>query len=317
MNNNIKTEIIYYGMSTDFEFEFNLCGCCHMRLLTSVTDDKTELLKALQRSITRSRVILIIGNITEENNIISFVADSIGYKTEKVDTESYEIANPENAIMVKGSVPLITDDGIYGGCIIESGPQSMIFLTEEKDVRRAIMKELVHSYIKDLSEYPIEAINTSPSNEITTKIEETNDNLEENAISEATEVLEVEEEALEADEEKTEEPIIEESTIEEPIIEEPENDPFKIETLLNKPPITIEDYETDKTDESEEAEEDNDFYKAKQPASVGAIDIFTLILSVILLVILAFVVYSYIYLPLSEGISVFDNIKNIFSFLMG
>ena len=70
MNSNIKTEIIYYGLATDFEFEFNLCGCCNMRLLTSVADDKTELLKALQRSITRSRVILIIGNLNEENNNI-------------------------------------------------------------------------------------------------------------------------------------------------------------------------------------------------------------------------------------------------------
>ena len=72
MVSSVKTEIIYYCGPTDFEFEFNLNGSCHMRLLTSVANDNTSLLRALQRSITRSKIILIIGEIKGENgNVIS------------------------------------------------------------------------------------------------------------------------------------------------------------------------------------------------------------------------------------------------------
>ena len=39
MFQNVKVDIIYYDTSTDFELEFNLCGCCRMRLLTDKTDD--------------------------------------------------------------------------------------------------------------------------------------------------------------------------------------------------------------------------------------------------------------------------------------
>ena len=37
---NLRSDIIYYKSSSDFELEFNLCGCCRMRLLTDKPSNK-------------------------------------------------------------------------------------------------------------------------------------------------------------------------------------------------------------------------------------------------------------------------------------
>ena len=36
----MKVDVIYYKTNTDFEMEFNLCGCCRMRLLTDKAPDR-------------------------------------------------------------------------------------------------------------------------------------------------------------------------------------------------------------------------------------------------------------------------------------
>ncbi|MBO4732944.1 MAG: hypothetical protein J5662_00560, partial [Clostridia bacterium] len=41
-------------------------------------------------------------------------------------------------------------EGYFGGCIIESGNQSIIVLTENRTLRKSIMKTLVHPYIEDM-----------------------------------------------------------------------------------------------------------------------------------------------------------------------
>ena len=40
MFQNLKVDVIYYKTNSDFEMEFNLCGCCRMRLLSDKTPDK-------------------------------------------------------------------------------------------------------------------------------------------------------------------------------------------------------------------------------------------------------------------------------------
>ena len=310
MVNNIKTEIIYYCGPTDFEFEFNLCGSCQMRLLTSTANDKSSLLKALQRSIARSRVIIIVGNLNGEDGIISLVSKSIGYSCEKIDTNIYDVNLTDNSLIIKDSVPLITDNGQFGGCIIESGPQSMIFLTEDKKIRKGIMNNLVHGYIKDLSEYPIQAVIQEEIAPVTTQIEPQDDNFETEVI-EDTEKTEQIKEIIEEDEIIPEEVI---EQIEEHAYIEPEIDPYNINNLLTQEKSEEITFKSD----NEPIYED-DFYdepNAQRQHSNKVLDIFTLILSVILLLTLAFVFYSYIYLPLNNGISIGENFKNIFSFLL-
>ena len=53
MFQNIKVDIIYYKTATDFEMEFNLCGCCRMRLLTDKAPDRKSMVHGI--SIARAR----------------------------------------------------------------------------------------------------------------------------------------------------------------------------------------------------------------------------------------------------------------------
>ena len=39
---NFKIDLIYYNTQTDFEMEFNLCGCCRMRTFNDKCTDKNS-----------------------------------------------------------------------------------------------------------------------------------------------------------------------------------------------------------------------------------------------------------------------------------
>ena len=150
MFHNMKADIIYYKTATDFELEFNLCGCCRMRLLSDKTPDKKSFVLSLARAVSRSNVILIAGPLFGEDNSIKAVTEAINISTEIVDNAAFGISGNQEIEIIKGSTPLVTPEGYFGGCIIESGPQTMILLTDNKNVRKPIMKTLIHPYIEEL-----------------------------------------------------------------------------------------------------------------------------------------------------------------------
>ena len=323
MVQSIKTEIIYYGIPSDFEFEFNLCGCCQMRLLKETANDTGSLLRTLQKGIARSRVIFVIGNITGENNSINIISKAIGYSCEKLDTSFYDVKSTEPIYIIKNSVPLISSDGTFGGCIIESGPQSMIFLTEDKRVRKEIMQNLVNAYISDLSRY--QYVPEAEEEEIPEAVEPVTPEevVPEEAATEAVETETVETEAKEAEAEEIEVEVDEADTPQEfeDIMSSSEGgeeeseeayDPYKIENI-----VTPEDVDLSETESYEEEEIEDAYVAANDNNRTKGLNIIILILSSILLVLLAFIVYSFIYLPLSNGISITDNFTNLFSFLKG
>lgn len=147
---NLRSDIIYYKSGSDFELEFNLCGCCRMRLLTDKPSNKKTFVHSLARAVSRSRVILIAGPLFGEDNTIDIVAQALGTSTEAVDNSAYNIASDDEIQIIKGSLPLVSEDGSFGGCIIESGPQTMILLTDNKTLRKSIMSSLIHPYISEL-----------------------------------------------------------------------------------------------------------------------------------------------------------------------
>ncbi len=309
MVQSIKTEVIYYGMDGDFEFEFNLCGCCQMRMLKESVNDNAALLKALQRGIIRSRVIIIVGNILGESGTISLVSKAIGYACETLDTDIYEINSDEPITIIKNSVPLITKNGTFGGCIIESGPQSMIFLSDDKKIRKEVMSSLVNSYITDLSRFPTQLQTDNEIPAIEDKTEET-DNIELENVNEVLIEQEVEQ-TVDGSEPPME---FEDFSTYSDEAKEAANDPYNIANLP-----TSEDVDIVLDEESDDENDNSDeFYETNEAnISTRSINIATLILSILLLVLLGFIVYSFVYLPLSNGISVSENFKNIFSFLKG
>ncbi|MBO4692797.1 MAG: hypothetical protein J5659_00170 [Clostridia bacterium] len=151
MIQNIKVDIVYFATPTDFEFEFNLGGCCHMRLLNGKAKDKKEFVNSLARAVSRSRIILCVGPIFGEDGLISITSTAISRPLKAVDNTAYGIASDSEIKIIDGAVPLVTPEGYFGGCIIESGPQTIVLLTENKTVRKSIMKNLIHPYIEETS----------------------------------------------------------------------------------------------------------------------------------------------------------------------
>ena len=151
MVQNLKVDIIYHQSPSDFEMEFNLGSSCHMRLLSDRTTDKKGLIKALVRGVARSRVIICCGPLFGAEGLVSIVAKAIGAGTDLCNNKTYGINSDEEINIIKGSTPLVTPDGYFGGCIIESGPQTIILLTENKTFRKSIMKTLIHPYMAEIS----------------------------------------------------------------------------------------------------------------------------------------------------------------------
>ena len=151
MIQNIKVDIVYYMTATDFEFEFNLGSCCHMRILNDKVKDKKSFVNSLARAVSRSQIIISCGPLFGEDGLISMVATAINHGLETVNNRAYGLSSGDKIEIIEGSVPLVTTEGYFGGCIIESGSQTIIVLTENRTIRKSIMKTLVHPYIEEIS----------------------------------------------------------------------------------------------------------------------------------------------------------------------
>lgn len=151
MIQNMKVEIIYYSIGSDFEMEFNLCGCCRMRLLTDKTETQVEFVKSIARAVKRSKVIFACGPLFSDKGLIATVSKATGIKTTVIDNKEYSIESEDKIEVLDGSTPLVTSDGVFGGCIIENGPQTIIILSQSKSIRKKIMKDLIYPYITKLS----------------------------------------------------------------------------------------------------------------------------------------------------------------------
>ena len=157
MYQNIKVDLIYYNTPADYEMEFNLAGCCRMRLLSDKTTTIKAFLQSLARAVERSRIILGIGPLFGDNGLLSIVSHAIGYPMIPVDCAAYGLQSDAPLSLIANSTPLVTDNGILAGCIIESGPQIMILLSENKMVRKTVMIPLIHPYIAQLSIQDLES----------------------------------------------------------------------------------------------------------------------------------------------------------------
>ncbi len=145
----IKADIIYYATASDFELEFNLCGCCTMRLLSDKPKESAAFVRSLSRAVSRSQVVFAIGNAEGENAILPDLCTAIGYELNETDLSAFGIE--KSALLPNGAIPLVSSAGELGGCVIECGPQAIIVLFEERETRKTICRELVHGYIRELA----------------------------------------------------------------------------------------------------------------------------------------------------------------------
>ncbi len=242
MIQNIKVDLIYYATSSDFEMEFNLCGCCRMRLLSDKAADRKSFVNALSKAVSRSKVIIACGCLFGAEGIINTVAAAIGKTVVTADNKAYGINSEENIGIIDGSVPLVTTDGIFGGCIIECGPQTIIALTDSKSVKKAILKNLIHPYISELSIISEKTENTAAV------IEQPAKEVSEEADEAPTEILEEEPAEEEAEETVTEET---ETEAEETEAEDSEANDAEVEDA------EVEDMDESADDKQDTAEEES------------------------------------------------------------
>lgn len=151
MIQNIKVDTIYYLTNSDFEMEFNLCGCCKMRLLTDKAENPKNFVGLLSRAVSRSQVIICCGKLFGNDGLIKIVSQAVKRPLSAVNNSEYGIADDNEINIIEGAVPLVNQDGCFCGCILESGPQSIILLTDNKSIRKTVMKSLIHPYIEELS----------------------------------------------------------------------------------------------------------------------------------------------------------------------
>lgn len=330
MVQNLKVDIIYHLTPSDFEMEFNLCGCCRMRLLSDKTTDKKGFIKALARDVSRSRVIIACGPLFGADGLIATVATAIGNGTVVCDNKTYGIASDEQIHIIKGSTPLVTPDGYFGGCIIESGPQTIILLTENKAFRKSIMQNLIHPYIDEISYIPTKSspltAAAEPKTVFETAVTENENYLTDTTADtnepdiEQTEPLPIpkpehnidfvmdDEELDKSDSSLDAEPS--------PIFDNSYNTMY---TEVEKPQEVMarysEPYTPSESDNMFVTDTDNDdkFEKSKRNDSTRAMDIAVVILVLLLLLAVLALVYLIVLKPMTMGISTGDYLKEIFA----
>ncbi len=149
---NLKIDIIYYKTSSDFELEFNLSGCCRMRIFKDKVDTQKGLINTLARDVARSKIIIVVTDLFGDDSGVPALSKAIGLPLIAPNKEEYGIKTADTIYMPDTSVPLVTKSGIYGGCIIESGPQSIIIVSSVRSLRHEIMKAYVHNYVFDVGQ---------------------------------------------------------------------------------------------------------------------------------------------------------------------
>ncbi len=147
---NLTLEVIYYKEPTDFKMEFDLCGNCNLRFLSFSAKDKKSFISALANGVARSRVIMAVGDFSKTGNeyLPKIIADAIGYELKPIKSEGLAVQDGEDYTLPESAIPLVTENGILGGCVLESNDQAIILLTNEKKLRHKIINELICPYLQ-------------------------------------------------------------------------------------------------------------------------------------------------------------------------
>ncbi len=325
MLQNLRVDVLYYRTATDFEMEFNLGGCCNMRTFTDKTDTRKGLVSLLARAVSRSRVIIVCGPLFDEKGLISTVAAAVSKSLVAADNAAFGIESDERIEIIDGSMPLVTPEGFFGGCILESGPQTIILLTENKSIRKTVMKKLIHPYITELSYSAFhEGDNAPVKPSVPTPVAEA----EEEPVTEEAAEEEITEETDTAEEPAAEEPETEESeTEEEPVGDEPFeiNMDAALEAELRREiedeinGMDLEDIEDEPEDTDPPVKEEKPVYtpapsyeEEAEYTPVNPVNVWIIVLLVMLLLVIGVIAYLLVFIPLKDGIDIPTYIRSLF-----
>jgi hypothetical protein len=289
-----------------------------MRLLSDKMQDKKSFVHSLARAVSRSNVILISGPLFGENGTIQTVAEAINTTTQNVNNKEFGIDSEQEISILKDSTPLVTSDGYFGGCIIESGPQTMILLTENKDIRKTIMKTLIHPYIEEL--YAAQIKFSESSQEQT--FEDDNIIISDDSCDEITskevqdEVIIQEDETNESDTESSDSSPEDLASDDYQPEQEEVVDLFVEPTKLDRQ--TVERYTQEYTIKEDYYNYDQeDFYAVDTPKRKIPFSLPVLIISIVLLLVIAVLFFCIFIVPAQQNISPVANLQEIFTTMFG
>ncbi len=212
----IRLEIIYYKIPSDYEMEFKFTvGYKYKsRTLTCRTHSPQEFVSALSNAASRNRVIMVVGKLDGELELCDLIAKSTSLPLCAVDKQTYNITDESEILLPQSAIPLVTN-GQIAGCLLENSAQSIILLGDNKPLRDAVMKDLVLPYVTDITTHKkTDSVQSSEEELFEAETQETVDGNDTVAI--ATQEIETEEktELLE------EQPILEEIEISSHSVEE-------------------------------------------------------------------------------------------------
>lgn len=159
MSVGIKIEFIYFCQNNDPRLEFGIHGDYPMRTLSSSCEDYKQYLLSLKKAVSRNNIIIVVGGFNENGEIAEITGRAVGRRIVKYDYKKLGFGNvlfaPEK--LPENSLPIIDKNGVFSGALLESGPQSIILISESSPDKVYVMKELIAPYI---FEFYNSAINT-------------------------------------------------------------------------------------------------------------------------------------------------------------
>ncbi len=328
MISNLKVDIIYYKTSSDFELEFNLSGCCRMRIFKDKVDSPKMLVNTLARDVSRSRIIILVTDLIGDKNGVEIVSGAIGYNYEPVDKLAHSIKSGDNIKAPKGALPLVSKTGQYGGCIIECGKQSIIMVSSDRPLRHEVMRTYIHQYIFDINQ--VEAYNerlrhesssnpiiegsnilssarqdlsshTSQPNDFKAEESEINDEdtTEENC-TEQENAQSIAEQEEPSNFETAEEDNVSDDTDQEPIEQEPQSEQNEDDDVIRSSSEGFVAMLSNINDSDTHSEEASNINRNIRRRPKGA-NIALLIITIFLLICFGLLAYYFVYVPIITG----------------
>lgn len=149
MAKDVKIELIYYKTKTDFSLEFGLHGNYPLRILSNSCDDLRSFFQFLKRAVSRSEIIITVGGYDEEGYIPELLGKSIGKNMVVPNYRQLGIITDRSYPLPAGAVPLSSERKLFGGFLIECGPQAIISLSDDRKTRLDITENTIAPYIAE------------------------------------------------------------------------------------------------------------------------------------------------------------------------
>lgn len=145
MKPDVKIELIYYGAAADWSFESGFYGKEYaLRLLTQTAANPSAFLKALDRAVNRSAVILTVGDLADgdRTGLCSLLARALG------------MDYPPEGGLPGEARPFDPADPLGGG-YMESGHQTIFLLHNDKARRDQTLRQYIFPALSRRFSVPI------------------------------------------------------------------------------------------------------------------------------------------------------------------